>query len=114
MGRAARLEYLHVVLKEFDTIVILGEDFLIKYFRDGLRLFICTQLDKCNRYLKLVNNLIPYFKKVIRATLKTIGRLRARNLKTKKTQRLKKHLIILALTIIVMMISCQASQVRRS
>lgn len=63
---------------------------------------------------KLVGKLFPYFKKTICATLRAICRLKMRNLKIKKTQKLKKLSIILALIVITMVAHYQVSQVKPS
>ena len=42
MDWAARLKYLQIVLRKFNVNIIILEPILIRLFRNGLRLSICT------------------------------------------------------------------------
>lgn len=90
------LEYLYAILKEFNTIIILNKNLLIKYFQDGPDLLLKpnqtrkigsqnigrTSLNKIFMSSpKPVDNLFSYFGKAMHTTLKE---LKARNSKTKK------------------------------
>lgn len=45
------MEHLQSILKDFDGVATPIDELLIWYFRDGLRFFICTQLDEKDRNL---------------------------------------------------------------
>lgn len=63
---------------------------------------------------KQVNNSLLLYEKVIHATYKTINKLKEINLLTKGTLRLRRLLMILVLTVMVILASCQVSEIRPS
>ena len=58
MDRAAHLEHLHIVLREFDANVVISEPVLIRLFCDGLRLSIRAQAEKKDCQKKTWNQAI--------------------------------------------------------
>lgn len=62
----------------------------------------------------LVDNLFPYFGKATYTIFKVINRLKARITKTRKTLRLIKLLIMLALIIVTIVANLLVSQARLS
>lgn len=62
----------------------------------------------------LVDNLLPYFEKATYTILKVINRSKARIAKTRKTPRLIRLSIMLALIIVAIVANLQVSQARLS